>query len=92
MALMDRFADLGAVMDYHDQSIPESGPTREHGRWQKLRSIPWSREEIAACDAVVIATNHQSLNRSELAAWADLVIDTRDAMRCMTGRASVVKA
>lgn len=91
-ALMDRFADLGAVVAYHDPYIPEIGPTREHGRWQGLRSIPWSREEIAACDAVVIATNHQSLNRSELAAWADLVIDTRDAMRGMTGRASVVKA
>jgi UDP-N-acetyl-D-glucosamine dehydrogenase len=91
-ALMDRFADLGADVAYHDPYIPEIGPTREHGRWQGLRSIPWSREEIAACDAVVIATNHQSLNRSELAAWAGLVIDTRDAMRGITGRASVVKA
>jgi UDP-N-acetyl-D-glucosamine dehydrogenase len=90
--LMDRFADLGAEVAYHDPYIPEIGPTREHSRWQGLASAPWSRAEIAGRDAVVIATNHKVLDLAALAKWADLVIDTRDAMRGISGRATVVKA
>jgi UDP-N-acetyl-D-glucosamine dehydrogenase len=90
--LMDRFADLGADVAYHDPYIPEIGPTREHARWQGLASVPWSRADVAACDAVVIATNHRVLDLAALADWAELVIDTRDAMRGITGRAAVVPA
>lgn len=90
--LMNRFADLGAEVAYHDPFIPEIGPTRENARWQGLTSVPWSRAEITACDAVVIATNHRVLDLAALADWADLVVDTRDAMRDITGRAAVVKA
>lgn len=90
--LMDRFADLGAEVAYHDPYIPEIGPTREHARWQGLASVPWSRAEIAARDAVVIATNHRVLDLAALADWADLVIDTRDAMQGVQGRACIVKA
>jgi UDP-N-acetyl-D-glucosamine dehydrogenase len=90
--LMDRFADLGAEVAYHDPFIAEIGPTREHTRWQGLTSVPWSRAEIAGHDAVVIATNHTVLDLTALANWADLVIDTRDAMRGIEGRAAVVKA
>jgi UDP-N-acetyl-D-glucosamine dehydrogenase len=90
--LMDRFADLGADVAYHDPYIPEIGPTREHARWQGLASVPWSRADVAACDAVVIATNHRVLDLAALADWAELVIDTRDAMRGITGRATVVPA
>jgi hypothetical protein len=32
------------------------------------------------------------LDLAALAKWADLVIDTRDAMRGISGRATVVKA
>jgi UDP-N-acetyl-D-glucosamine dehydrogenase len=77
---------------YHDPYIPEIGPTREHARWQGLASVPWSRADVAACDAVVIATNHRVLDLAALADWAELVIDTRDAMRGITGRATVVPA
>jgi UDP-N-acetyl-D-glucosamine dehydrogenase len=90
--LMDRFADLGADVAYHDPYIPEIGPTREHARWQGLASVPWSRADVAACDAVVIATNHRVLDLAALADWAELVIDTRDAMRGINGRATVVPA
>jgi len=90
--LMDRFADLGADVAYHDPYIPEIGPTREHARWQGLASVPWSRADVAACDAVVIATNHRVLDLAALADWAELVIDTRDAMRGINGRATVIPA
>ncbi|RLS36159.1 MAG: nucleotide sugar dehydrogenase [Planctomycetota bacterium] len=90
--LMDRFSDLGAVVSYHDPYVPVIGPTREHAKWKGVASAVWNRETINAADAVVIATAHKAVNLSELAAWAGLVIDTRDAMRGISGPATVIKS
>lgn len=90
--LMDRFAALGAQVGYHDPHVLEIGPTREHAKWKGLRSVAWSRETIAKTDAVVISTNHKAVNLTELATWASLVIDTRNAMRGVRGSARVVTA
>ena len=38
------------------------------------------RTPPAAVDAVLLATNHTSINYQELADWAPCVIDTRNAM------------
>jgi UDP-N-acetyl-D-glucosamine dehydrogenase len=90
--LMDRFAALGAAVSYHDPHIPEIGPTREHAKWQGTKSVPWSEAVIRSYDAVVIATNHKACNLTQLAAWATLIIDTRNAMATIQGTAAVVKA
>jgi UDP-N-acetyl-D-mannosaminuronate dehydrogenase len=47
---------------------------------------------VTAADAVVISTAHKATNFAELAQWASLVIDTRDAMRNVSGAATVVRA
>jgi UDP-N-acetyl-D-glucosamine dehydrogenase len=90
--LMDRFAALGANVCYHDPYIPEIGPTREHANWQGTRSVAWNRDTICRADAVVIATNHKALNLAELANWAGLIIDTRNAMCDVHGPAVVMTA
>ena len=90
--LMDRFAALGANVSYYDPHIPEIGPTREHAKWKGTRSVAWIRETITAHDAVVISTNHKAVNLVELADWASLIIDTRDAMRANRPAARVIKA
>jgi UDP-N-acetyl-D-glucosamine dehydrogenase len=90
--LLDRFADLGAEVSYYDPHVPEIGPTREHARWRGVRSVAWSRELIEQQDAVVISTNHKAVDLKVLATWASLIIDTRDAMRVISGPAAVVKA
>lgn len=90
--LMDSFAALGASVDYHDPHVPVIGPTREHAKWQGVKSVPWDKKTVAAYDAVVISTNHKAVNLSELAEWTKLVIDSRDAMRGVPGKATVVKA
>lgn len=91
-ALMDRFRALGAHVDFHDPHIPVIGPTREHADWQGRKSVPWSRESIGSYDAVVISTHHRAVNLEELADWAALVVDTRNAMHGVQGKAAVVKA
>ncbi len=35
---------------------------------------------MAGFDAVIIATNHQSVNYQELADWSPCIVDTRNAM------------
>jgi UDP-N-acetyl-D-glucosamine dehydrogenase len=78
--LMEMLKVRGASVDYFDPYVPVIRPTREHAAWTGVKSVSWSREIVQAFDAVLIATNHQSVNYRELAEWARCVIDTRNAM------------
>lgn len=82
--LMDMLSERGAEIDYHDPYIPEIKPTREHAHWAGKHSLPWDEATIGKFDAVLIATNHKSLDYSQLAAWASCIIDTRNAMAGQT--------
>jgi len=90
--LLDRFQALGAEVSYYDPHVPEIGPTREHAKWQGVKSIPWTEEDLRPYDAVVIATHHKAVNLAELAAWVPLIIDSRNAMVSIRSQATVVKA
>ncbi|MCU0797223.1 MAG: nucleotide sugar dehydrogenase [Akkermansiaceae bacterium] len=92
-ALLDGFKRLGAEVAYHDPHVPVVGPTREHMEWAGQRSMPWSRENLAAQDCIVISTHHKSFDLTELAQVADLIIDTRNAMaQTPTNPGQVIKA
>ena len=90
--LLDRFEALGAEVSYHDPHVPEIGPTREHAKWQGAKSLPWNEAVVRSQDAVVIATHHEAFDLDQLAAWAPLIVDTRDAMKGHAGLSSVLKA
>jgi UDP-N-acetyl-D-glucosamine dehydrogenase len=91
--LMDLFSELGAEVAFHDPHIPVVGPTREHMAWAGKASLPWTPENLAAQDVVVIATHHAAFDLAALAAHADLIIDTRNAMVTVpTKPGQVVKA
>jgi UDP-N-acetyl-D-glucosamine dehydrogenase len=90
--LLDRFQALGADVAYHDPHVPEIGPTREHAKWQGTKSLAWSEETLRSQDCIVIATNHKAFDLAELAEWAALIIDTRNAMTGISGKAIVIKA
>ena len=91
--LMDLFSDLGAEVAFHDPHIPVVGPTREHMAWAGKASLPWTPENLAAQDVVVVATHHAAFDLAALAAHADLIIDTRNAMVAVpTKPGQVVKA
>ena len=82
--LMDEFKRRGACVDYYDPYIPVVKPTREHGHWTGVASVEWKRQVIALYDAVVISTAHRTVDYRELADWSQLIIDTRDAMSCVS--------
>ena len=78
--LMDHFQDLGAKVDYHDPHIPIITPTREHAAWTGKESVPWTEESLRSYDVIVLATHHQAFDMQQLVDWADLIVDTRNAI------------
>jgi UDP-N-acetyl-D-glucosamine dehydrogenase len=93
LRLIELIEARGATVDYHDPFLPVIGVTREYPRLAGRRSAPLSPATIAAYDAVVIATDHDSIDYRALVQAARLLIDTRNACR-RAGVASekVVKA
>lgn len=90
--LMDRFSALGGNISYFDPHVPEIGPTREHAKWKGHQSITWTEANIRAQDCIVIVTNHKAVNLQELANWAPLIVDTRNAMANIPGKAKILKS
>lgn len=76
--LMDKMDGYGAEVDYYDPIIKEVKPTREHPHWTGKQSIEWSKEAISGYDAVLIATNHSTIDYDELLEWSRVIIDTRN--------------
>ncbi|GAA5483629.1 UDP-N-acetyl-D-glucosamine 6-dehydrogenase [Haloferula sargassicola] len=92
-ALLDGFKRLGAEVAFHDPHVPVVGPTREHMDWAGTQSLDWSEENLRAQDCIVISTHHQAFDLLQLAAAADLIVDTRNAMAGVATRSGqVVKA
>jgi UDP-N-acetyl-D-glucosamine dehydrogenase len=91
--LMERLQQRGASVAYYDPYVPVIKPTREHAHWAGVRSVDWTRDVVAAFDVVLIATNHANVNYGELADWAPVIVDTRNAMAAIrTKPGQVLKA
>jgi UDP-N-acetyl-D-glucosamine dehydrogenase len=93
LTLIGMLEEGGAVVDYHDPFIPRIKPSREHGHLTDRRSVPLNAKRIAAADAVLIVTDHDSVDYKLIAKHARLVVDTRNAMAKSGARSrQVVKA
>jgi UDP-N-acetyl-D-glucosamine dehydrogenase len=79
LKVMDLLEKDGAKIEYHDPFVPKFV---EHGR--QYHSIPLSKERLERADAVVILTNHTSVDYERVAEQASLVIDTRNATKNVT--------
>ncbi|MCX8107418.1 MAG: nucleotide sugar dehydrogenase, partial [Verrucomicrobiae bacterium] len=91
--LMDLLKEGGAEVAYYDPHIPVIRPSREHSHWAGTKSVQWNSETIGSFDIVLISTNHKAVNYEELAAWAQCIVDTRNAMaRVKTKPGQVWKA
>ena len=78
--------ELGADVAFHDPYVPSF---REEGVVHK--GVALTDEELSGADAVVIVTDHTSVDYQRVVNLASLVIDSRNAtLRTMPGRARVV--
>ena len=79
LELMAALEDLGAEVEYSDPHVPVAPATDEHAPVRS--SVELTPQTVAACDAVLIVTDHDGFDYGLVAEHAALVIDTRDAMR-----------
>jgi len=55
-----------------------------------MQGSPYSTEWLSEADCVVIITNHSSFDWDQVLAYADLLVDTRNATAGYEGRARVI--
>ena len=78
--LLELLERRGALADFHDPHVAVIPPTREHATFEGRRSVNLAPEVIASYDAVLIATDHDAVDYALLAAEANLIVDTRNAI------------
>jgi UDP-N-acetyl-D-glucosamine dehydrogenase len=86
--IMERLRDLGADVQYSDSHVPVFPKMREHHF--DLSSVELTAETVASFDAVLIATDHDSVDYEMLKMNAQLVVDSRG--RYLEPADNVVKA
>jgi UDP-N-acetyl-D-glucosamine dehydrogenase len=78
--VMGLLHEKGAQVDYIDPYVPEVHAREWSGRVD-VRAVEFSRGMLAHYDCVVIITDHKTIDYEALAAGADLVVDTRNAIK-----------
>ena len=78
--------DKGAVIDYHDPYVPE---IREDGHSRAHTSVAPDEARLRDADCVVITTDHQVVDYEMVVRNAQLIVDTRNATRGLTGGAII---
>lgn len=79
LRLIEMLEARRAKVDYYDPYVSLIPNTREHPSLNGRSSITWNLDAFADYDAVLIATDHDSVDYVALAASSRLVIDTRNA-------------
>jgi UDP-N-acetyl-D-glucosamine dehydrogenase len=77
--LIELLEDRGAIVEYSDPHIAETPRVRKHDL--KMTSVELTPESIASFDVVLVSTNHKAFDYALIAQHAQLIVDTRDAMR-----------
>jgi UDP-N-acetyl-D-glucosamine dehydrogenase len=90
LKIIDLLRDYGANVLYNDPHCPVMKKTRHFDLG--MRSVEVTPELLASQDAVVILTHHDAFDYEMVGRFANLVIDTRNAMKKVKpAKAAVVK-
>ena len=82
--LIEELEHLGAKVDYNDPHVPATHRMRRHDL--QMKSVPLTAESLGSYDCVLIATDHAAYDWQMIASNAKLIVDTRGAMRKVTGK------
>ncbi|MCS4534063.1 nucleotide sugar dehydrogenase [Neisseria montereyensis] len=77
--VMEHLRDLGAKVAYTDPHVPVFPKMREHKF--DLKSEPFTAENIASFDCVILTTDHDKFDYDLIKEHAKLIIDTRGKFR-----------
>ncbi|MDP2752804.1 MAG: nucleotide sugar dehydrogenase [Nitrospirota bacterium] len=92
LELIELLRNKGAKVDYNDPYVPMTRKMRHYDL--KMSSVPLTDRNLSRYDCVVISTDHSSYDYSFIAKHSRLVVDTRNAMKIVSGssRRNIVKA
>jgi UDP-N-acetyl-D-glucosamine dehydrogenase len=82
--LIEKLRDLGADVAYHDPHVARTHQMRKYDL--RMASVEFTPSELARYDAVVVSTHHSAYDWQLVADHAKLVIDTRNALKGVSGR------
>jgi len=86
LEIIEMLERKGAQVSYADPFTPQIS-----ANGLKLSAIEPTAEAIAAADCVLILTNHASFDKATIAGSAQLVVDTRNALKAYRqNRSSIV--
>ncbi|MFC1489730.1 nucleotide sugar dehydrogenase [Candidatus Latescibacterota bacterium] len=85
LKLLDLLDEKGANISFFDPYIPIIPESRKYKKFAGMKSIELTADTIKEFDAVVISTNHSSVDYNELAEHARLIMDTRNATKGVSG-------
>lgn len=80
LKLIELLSGRTADFCYHDPLVPEIPITRKHPQLAGLRSISLADIHFGQFDAVLIVTDHDSIDYERIAHEAKLVLDARNAL------------
>ena len=78
--VMGLLHDKGATVAYADPHVPEVLSREWSGRLD-IKAVELSRGSIGRYDCVVIITDHKAFDYAAIVAEADIVVDTRNAIK-----------
>lgn len=82
--LIEQLEELGAQVDYNDPHVPRTHRMRKYDL--HMESVPLNAGVLEQYDCVLIATHHNAYDWQFIADHARLIVDTRNAMKNVTGR------
>lgn len=91
-ALIHQLRELGAQVSYHDPHVPATHAMRHYPDLPLMRSIELTEAALAEADLVLVATHHSAYDWPWIAEHAGLIVDTRGALRGVSGPATIVSA
>ena len=88
LELLELLASAGAEVNFHDPHVGAIPQTRRHPHLAGRPSLPLDERTLTSHDAVIVVTDHASIDYRLVLQHARLVVDTRGVLR----EAGVVRA
>jgi UDP-N-acetyl-D-glucosamine dehydrogenase len=79
LEILDLLTNKGVVVSYHDPYVPEIVADGHTPAGAVGVSVPFTDAALSAADAVMVVTDHSSIDYDRVCNHAHLVIDTRNA-------------
>lgn len=86
--LLELLQNKGAEVHYNDPHIPVLQPMRKYSF--SLKSTDLTAEILGAMDCLLLATEHSAYDYGFILEHADLIVDTRNAFKGLSGAAAKV--